>query len=339
MSRSAVSGNEEEAIYIFQQYLQPYCHSIYCDSLHNCYAHLNPTSDPAILIEAHIDEIGFQVTYIDDNGFIYIRRCGGIDCACIPGSQVEIHTYKGKTINGIIGKCPVHIQKSDERMKVPELEELWIDTALPADEVRQSVAVGDYVSFANNFQRLGRYGIMSKGLDDKIGVYIVAETIKRLASKTLSIGVCGVATVQEEVGCKGAKVCAHNVSPRMSISIDVGFASDVPNISPKKYGETALGNGPVINHHTDCSRSLINIVKEVASQKHIAHQDCAYSASTGGTNTPFIQTTNMGIQTLLLSIPNRYMHTQVELCDTRDVEGAINLLVETILYIDKKHLV
>ncbi len=338
LSQSSVSGNEDNAINCFEEELRQYCHSIYRDALNNCYAILNPQNEHNIMIEAHIDEIGFQVTYIDENGLIYIRQCGGVDCACISGSLVEINAYDGTIVKGIIGKRPMHIQKPEERAKVPELEELWVDTALDGDEVRSKISIGDYVSFASNYHRLGKYGIVSKGLDNKIGVYVVTETMKRLSSETLSLGVCGVATVQEEIGCKGAKVCSHNIMTQMSISIDVGFATDVPNISKKKYGDIALGDGPIINHHTDCSRPFISIVKDVAAKKQITYQNCANSISTGGTNTASIQTSYKGIQTLLLSIPNRYMHTQVELCDYRDVESTINLLVETILYIDKNKL-
>lgn len=338
LSQSSVSGNEDNAIVCFEGELREYCHSIYRDALNNCYAILNPQNEHKIMIEAHIDEIGFQVTYIDENGFIYIRQCGGVDCACISGSLVEIKASDGTIVKGVIGKRPIHIQKPEERVKVPELDELWVDTALDVDEVKNKIYIGDYVSFASNYHRLGKYGIVSKGLDNKVGVYIVAETIKRLASENISIGVSGVATVQEEIGCKGAKVCTHNIMPQMSISIDVGFATDVPNVSKKIYGDIVFGEGPVINYHTDCSRFLINIVKDVATKKRIPYQNCANYISTGGTNTASIQSSHKGIQTLLLSIPNRYMHTQVELCDYRDVESTINLLVETILYIDKNKL-
>lgn len=338
LSKSSVSGNEDKAILCFEEYLQQHCHLIYRDALNNCYAVLNPKSEFRIMLEAHIDEIGFQVTYIDDQGFVYIRQCGGVDCACIPGSLVDIHTVDGASVRGIIGKRPVHVQKPEERTKVPELEELWVDTALNTSDVKKRISVGDYVSYMNNFHRLGQNGIVSKGLDDKIGVYIVSETIRRLASETLSVGVCGVATVQEEVGYKGAKTSAFNIAPQMSISIDVGFASDVPNISKKRYGEILLGGGPVVNHNTDSNRSLVNIVKKVASEKGITYQNCANSLPSGGTNTASVQTSYKGVKTLLLSIPNRYMHTQVELCDIRDVESAIDLLVETILYIDKNEL-
>lgn len=135
-------------------------------------------------------------------------------------------------IPGVIGK-PVHIQKPDERLKVLNLEDLWIDTGLNKDKVIECISVGDYVSFAPNIQYLGDHVISSKGIDDKIGVFVIAESIKELSRKNIEIGVYAIATVQEEIGCKGAKICVENTNPQMSISIDVGFATDVPGISKK----------------------------------------------------------------------------------------------------------
>lgn len=337
LNSHSVSGFEEGASRIYEEYVKQYS-SVFRDSLNNCYAVLNPSSDKQVLVEAHIDEIGFQVTYIDDMGFVYVRQNGGIDCATLPGSIVDIHTSDNKAIPGVIGKRPIHIQKPDERMKVSELDELWVDTGLSKENVLELISVGDVVSFRPNYFLIDENRIVSKGLDDKIGVFVIAEAIRRLSKENLHIGVCAVATVQEEVGCKGAKVCVDNIEPQMSISVDVGFATDVPNISKKKYGDIALGLGPVINCNTDCNREMVNIARNVAKGASIDVQLNANSISTGGTNTASLQVSNKGVKTLLLSIPNRYMHTQVEMCDLRDVESAIELIVETILFIDKNKL-
>ena len=337
MNSYSVSGFEEDASKVYEEYVKQFS-TVFRDSLNNCYAVLNSSSSKRILIEAHIDEIGFQVTYIDDMGFVYVRQNGGIDCATLPGSIVEIHTSDNKVVPGVIGKRPIHVQKPDERVKVVELEELWIDTGLSKENVLEMISVGDVVSFRPNYFYIDENRIVSKGLDDKIGVFVIAEAIRRLSKENLYIGVCAVATVQEEVGCKGAKVCVGNIEPQMSISVDVGFATDVPNISKKKYGNIALGRGPVINCNTDCNREMVNIAKSVAKDVGIDVQLNANSISTGGTNTASLQVSNKGVKTLLLSIPNRYMHTQVEMCDLRDVESAIELIVETILFINTNKL-
>lgn len=333
LNSGSVSGFEDKALTIFEEYVKPYS-DVFRDNLNNCYAIINPLSRKRILIEAHIDEIGFQVTYIDDMGFVYIRQNGGIDCATLPGSIVGIHTSNNKIVTGVIGKRPVHIQKSDERAKVLELEDLWVDTGLCKEEVVECISIGDHVSFVPNFSCLGENSIVSKGLDDKIGVYTIAEVIRQLSGATQNIAVCAAATVQEEVGCKGAKVCIGNIKPQIAISIDVGFATDVPNISKKKYGDVTLGKGPIVNCNTDCNREMVNIAKTVAKSANINIQLSANPQSTGGTNTAVLQVSNKGVKTLLLSIPNRYMHTQVEMCDSRDVETTIKLIVEIIKHID-----
>lgn len=330
---NSVSGFEDEALAIFEEYLKPYS-NVFRDNLNNCYAFINSSSSKRILIEAHIDEIGFQVTYIDDMGFVYVRQNGGVDCATLPGSIVEIHTSDNKVVSGVIGKKPIHVQKPEERTKVVELEDLWIDTGLSKENVAELISVGDVVSFQPNFFRLDENRIISKGLDDKIGVFIIAEVIRRLSKEKLDIGVCAIATVQEEVGCKGAKVCVENVKPQMAISVDVGFATDVPNISKKRYGDIALGKGPVINCNTDCHREMVNIAKAVSKSTNLNIQLNANPISTGGANTASLQVSNKGVKTLLLSVPNRYMHTQVEMCDLRDIEMTIKLIVEIIKHID-----
>ena len=336
LNSNSVSGFEDEALAIFEEYLKPYS-KVFRDNLNNCYAFVNSSSSKRILIEAHIDEIGFQVTYIDDMGFVYVRQNGGIDCATLPGSIVEIHTSDNKVVPGVIGKRPIHVQKTDERAKIVELEDLWIDTGLSKENVLELISVGDVVSFRPNFFCLDENRIISKGLDDKIGVFIIAEVIRRLSKEKLDIGVCAVATVQEEVGCKGAKVCVENVKPQMAISVDVGFATDVPNISKKRYGNIALGKGPVVNCNTDCQREMVNIARAVSKSADLDIQLNANPISTGGTNTASLQISHKGVRTLLLSIPNRYMHTQVEMCDLRDVETTIKLMVEIIKYIDRDY--
>ena len=200
LNTHSVSGFEHAATEVYENYLKD-CAEVFRDSLNNCYAVLNPSASKRIMIEAHIDEIGFQVTYIDDKGFVYVRQNGGVDCATVPGSLVLIHTADGTAVPGVIGKRPIHIQKPDERTKVLELENLWIDTGLSHDEVLEKISVGDVVSYQANCSFLSENVIVSKGLDDKIGVYVVAEAIRRLSRENLNIGVYGVAAVQEEVGC------------------------------------------------------------------------------------------------------------------------------------------
>lgn len=335
LSCSSVAGAENEALACYDDFMHENGIDTFRDALGNSYAVLNPNASLRVMVEAHIDEIGFQVTYIDDSGFVYVRQNGGVDRVCVPGSKVCIHTADNGRISGVIGKTPIHILRPDDRGKVPELEDLWIDTGLSMETVRSLVSVGDFVSFAPNVMFLGDSGITSKGLDDKAGVYVVAETLRCLKDNPLDIAVYGVASVQEELGCKGAKICIANARPDISISIDVGFATDVPGLLKKKYGDIALGKGPIINHHADCDRDLVRFAADVAAENGISVQHCANHISTGGTNAASLQVSGSGVRTMLLGIPNRYMHTQVEMCDVRDLQESVRLLVALISKIDK----
>lgn len=337
LSRTSVSGYEGSVSTLFLQSLSDCSYSQGTDALNNAYSYCgNPESQTVVMLEAHMDEVGFQVLYIDKSGFIYFRKNGGIDPCCVPGRFVNIFTIDGAVVSGVIGKKPIHLLSTEDRKVVPSLDELWIDTGLPSEVVKERVHVGDPVAYVPFVQLLGDSRIASKGLDDKIGVFVVMEAFRRLASKSLDIKICAVASAQEEVGCRGAVVGSANVDPDYSISVDVDFATDVPDCSPKTNGSLALGDGVIITRHLDSNRPFSDLAVKVAESKDIPHQVSARRSSTGGTNASKIQLTNKGVKTLLLGIPNRYMHTPVEVCDLDDVESAIELIVETVVELSKK---
>lgn len=327
----SVSGYEDAAANVYLDYVKPFAYETKTDVLNNTYAFVgNPDAPTTVMVEAHIDEIGFQVLYISKEGFLYLRKNGGIDLCCIPGSVVQVLANDGTIISGVIGKKPIHLIPAEDRKTVPALDGMWVDTGLSAKEVAQRISVGDPVCFQPCVTMLGENQISSKGLDDKIGVYIVAEALRKLSRKKLNVRVCGMASSQEEVGCRGAVVGSANIDPDYSISLDVTFATDVPNCSPKKHGDIALGKGVVITRHLDSNRKFSQMAQQVAVKHKIAHQMSANDSATGGTNASKIQLSNRGVRSLLLSIPNRYMHTPVEVCDMRDVNAAIDLIVNLI---------
>lgn len=332
----SVSGYEEAASNVFLNYVAPYVYKTEVDVLNNTYAYAgNPEAETTIMVEAHIDEIGFQVLHISKEGFLYVRKNGGIDLCCIPGSQVQVLANDGTVIPGVIGKKPIHLISADDRKKAPDLDKLWVDTGLPVEEVRQRISVGDPVCFAPNVMMLGEHKITSKGLDDKIGVYVVAEVLRKLSRRKVNVKVCGVASSQEEVGCRGAVVGSANVVPDYSISLDVTFATDVPDCPAHKHGEVILGKGVVITKHLDSNRKFAQLAEKVAKEHKIPHQLSANNSATGGTNAAKIQLSNTGVRSLLLSIPNRYMHTPAEICDMRDINAAVDLIVELVAEIGK----
>ncbi|MEI3003161.1 MAG: hypothetical protein V8T87_00835 [Victivallales bacterium] len=255
------------------------------------------------------------------------RQVGGIDKNTLPGIEVNIINARGEKIPGVIGRKPIHLQTPKERETPSEFKDLWIDIgAENADEAKKLVGIGDPVAFKVNYKRYGENRIMSKGLDDKIGAFVVIEALKLLARRKLKVGVYVVGTVQEELGLRGATTSAFGVDPNMAIAVDVGFATDVPGVEKKSYGDVTLGGGPLLSRNADNNPVVNRLMFKVADKKKIKYQlDCGHRAS-GGTDTAQIQMTRSGVATALISIPNRYMHTPVEICDLRDVEGAINLI-------------
>ena len=332
LATPTVSGFETAGCKLYENYLREHVDECPIDILGNTYAILNTSKElPRVMIEAHIDEIGFQVLYIADDGCVYVRKNGGVDIQCIPGSKVIIYG-NSEEIHGVIGKTPIHLQSNQEREKTLELSNLWIDTGLDTDEVKEKVHVGDVVALKQDAEMIGKYRITSKALDDKIGVYVVAEVMKRLGNERnfLRCNVQGVATVQEEVGCRGAMTSGCIIMPDVSISIDVDFATDVPGCSKTKYGDIRLGGGVVVTCCLDSDMHIVEQLRKIASGKAIPIQYSARPYATGGTNASRIRTAQKGVRTVLLGIPCRYMHTPVEVCDMRDVESAILLVTEYI---------
>ncbi|MBQ6353055.1 MAG: M20/M25/M40 family metallo-hydrolase, partial [Lentisphaeria bacterium] len=197
-------------------------------------------------------------------------------------------------------------------------------------EAEKLVSIGDYVAARANFRMLNKYRFISKGTDDKIGAFVVAETMRALAKRGVKIGVYGVGTVQEEVGLRGAHTSAFGVAPDVGFAIDVGFATDIPDIPKKLLGDITLGKGPELNRSCDNTPVLGEILRRAAKAHKLPYQEAAAHRATGGTDTACIQLTRAGVATALLSIPNRYMHSMVEMCDLRDAEAAVGILTETI---------
>jgi len=324
------SGFEFEQAKVYRDYLKPFAHDIRTDVLGNTVARLNPDAKFQFMLSGHYDEIGFQVVSIMPQGLVSFRPVGGIDPLTLPGTGVEILTEKGH-IYGVIGRKPIHLQTPDERKAVPKIEDLWIDIgAADRDAAAKLVQVGDPVAFSRNFEMLSDTVVHSKSLDDKIGAFVIAEAFRQLSKRKIKVGVACVGTVQEELGLRGAITGAFGVNPDAAIAVDVGFATDVPGIKPELLGDIKLGAGAELQRNADNNPPLLNRILKAAAKKKIPYQMTTGHRATGGTDTAAIQMTRGGVATALISIPNRYMHTPAEICDLRDVESAIALIVETI---------
>ena len=330
MLSSSPIGYEKEAADVFRKYTGSFCDEIRKDVMGNTIAVLNPDAEFKVMLAGHYDEIGFQIVHISDGGLLYFRANGGIDKLNVPSSEVEIITEKGK-VPGVIGKKPIHLLKDAERSKALELSDMWIDIGAESrEEAEKLVSVGDPVAMKSNFKMLNANRFISKGTDDKIGAFVVAEVLKELAKRKVSVGVYGVGTVQEEVGTRGAKVSSFEIDPAAAFVLDVGFATDLPDIPKSQYGDVTLGKGAVLTRSCDNNRILGTLLRDAAKKNAVPYQESAAHRATGGTDAACIQLNRSGVATALISIPNRYMHSQVEMCDLRDARSAIDILVETI---------
>jgi len=287
------------------------------------------------MLAGHVDEIGLMITHIDDDGFLYFAAVGGIDSAILPGLRVEIHTASGK-VPGVIGKKAIHLMDPKEREAVPKTRDLWIDVgAKSKKDIEKTVAIGDVATVAASFEMLRNDVAVGRGFDDRIGSFVVAEVLKALAKKKPKVAVFSVSTVQEELGLRGARTSAFAVDPHVGIAVDVGFASDFPGGDKKQLGVVKLGEGPILHRGANINHVLGEHLMTTARKKRIPHQMSAEPRATG-TDANAIQVTRGGVAAALVSVPNRYMHTPVELVSLKDAENTVRLLSESILAMSSK---
>jgi len=279
------------------------------------------------MIAGHIDEIGLMITHVDDKGYLYVAQIGGMDPSLLVGQRVKIMTEKGEVF-GVIGRKAIHQMDAEERKKNVEMKNIWVDIGSDSKkDAEKRVAIGDPIVVDVPYRRLNGDKIVSRATDDKVGAFIVAEVIRALSKKKLNISVAGVATVQEEVGLRGAMTSVYSVNPDAGIAIDVGFASDHPETDPKKLGTVALGKGPVLHRGPNINPVLEKELFKTAKKIKVPYQVAAEPRGTG-TDANAMQLSRGGVATALISIPNRYMHTPVEVISLTDLENSIKLLTE-----------
>jgi len=329
------SGYEGPVRAVWKDAVKKYADRVEVDVHGNTIGIHNEAGGPKIMFAGHADELGFQIVYIDDQGYLYFDTIGGFDLQLVPGRKVHIHTAQGPVL-GVLGKKPIHLMKAADRTKVPDKQDLWIDIgAAGADEARQRVAIGDPATYEANFEELHNGLVVSRGIDNKAGAWVVAEALRRVsrAKRKGCAAVYAVATVQEEVGLRGAKTSAYGVDPLVGIAVDVTWATDHPDMDKRQVGECKLGGGPVITRGANINPVVFERLVQVAQKKKIPHQIQAEPGGTG-TDANAIQLSRAGVATGLVSVPQRYMHTPVEIASLADLDHAARLLAEFALSVD-----
>ena len=278
-------------------------------------------SDYTLMLEAHIDEVGFVVTDVDASGFLTVKNCGGVDLRMLPARTVIIHGKQDVT--GVFCATPPHLGGPKE---YDDIAALKIDTLL-GEKAKEIISVGNFVTFNAKAVELQNGRITGKSLDNRAGVVCLLELAKRLAGKALPYNVVFAFTDAEELGNRGAKTTTFDVSPDEAIVLDVSFA-DAPDVSSSDCGK--LGGGAMIGMSPVLDKSISKKLVSIAKENNLSYQTEVMGSRTG-TNGDVVSVTKSGVKTGLISIPLRNMHTDCEIIDIKDIENVCDLLEKYIL--------
>ena len=321
------SGYEEEARDVVRKRMEKVADEFFIDALGSCHAVLGKTGSPSLMLAGHLDELGLIIKHVSEKGYLYFDAIGGHDKSIISGRRVDILTRKG-VIRGVTGKRAIHLMTPEDRKRVPEFHQMWIDIgAKDRMEALERVTIGDAAVYDHGFEELYGSLAVSRAFDDKSGAYAVNETLLRLAKgKKPQCKVTAVSTSQEEIGTRGAISSAHLVNPDVALVVDVSHATDHPDADHRKYGSFKLGGGPILTRGPNVHPGVFERLMTCAEKEKIEVQVEADPRPTG-TDARAIQVARDGVPTGLIGIPLRYMHTPSEVIDLNDLEAVVRLLV------------
>src|SRR5438105_2796070 len=324
------SGFERPIQDVVRAWAQPLAQEVRTDRHGNVIAALNPEGKPRIMLAGHCDQIGLMVQHVDDCGFLYVQPIGGWDMQILLGQNLTVWTKSGP-VAGVVSRKAPHLLSNEERKKVPDFTDVWIDIgAKDKKDAEGLVAPGDPVTFDLTCRDLRNELFTSPGLDDKVGVWTVMETLRLLHGKPLQAAVFCVSTVQEEIGLRGATTSAYGIHPTVGIAVDVCHAADTPGNEKKQIGETKLNAGPVVFRGPNINPHVHERLVAAAKAKEITIQTRGVPKATG-TDANAMQLAREGVAAGLLSIPNRYMHSPVEVVSLKDLDNAAKVLAEFCL--------
>lgn len=336
---NAISGHEQEAREVMKKHISPYASEVYTDNLGSLIAKkVGQENGPKVMVAGHLDEVGFMVTRIDKDGFLYFQTIGGWWSQVMLAQRVTVMTSSGN-VTGVIGSKPPHILSPEARKKPVEIKDMFIDIgASSKDEAEEfGVRPGDsVVPYFEFTQMQNEKMLLAKAWDNRIGCAIAIDVLKQLENETHPNTVYGVGTIQEEVGLRGAKTSAHFIEPDIAFGVDVGIAGDTPGVSDKD-ADSKLGEGPQIILY-DASmishKGVRDLVVETADDQNIPYQYATMAG--GGTDSGAIHLTANGVPALSITIPTRYIHSHAAMLHRDDFENAVQLIVEVIKKLDEE---
>lgn len=319
------SGYEQRIQQVVREYVASFADTVTTDVHGNVIVGRNVEAALRVMFAGHCDQIGFLVQFIDAEGFLYVQPIGGWDPIVLVGQKMTIWSAEGPLF-GVIARKPIHLLSDEERKQVPKLKDLWLDIgAKDKAEAAALVRVGDPVTLELGFKSMRNGFASSPAMDDKAGLWVAIEALRRTSPKKLNCALFAVSTVQEEIGLRGATTSTYGVNPHVGIAIDVTHATDCPTIEKKTEGDVALGMGPVIYRGPNMNPRVVEKLLEAAAAGDVPYQIAA-SGRASPTDANTIQTSRGGVAAGLVSIPNRYMHSPVEMISLDDIDRAADLL-------------
>jgi endoglucanase len=325
------SGFEQQIQEVVRDYARAFADEVRTDVHGNVYAirYAQPRSDTVsrVMLAGHCDQIGLMVQYIDNEGFLYIQPIGGWDMQILLGQCLTVWTRHGPVV-GVVARRAVHLLKPEEKNKVPDFADIWLDIgARNRTEAEEWVRIGDPVTFALGVRELRNELVTAPGLDDKVGLWVCMEALRLLRDRPLRVDVYAVSTVAEEIGLRGATTAAYSLAPTVGMAVDVCHATDTPGNDRKTQGEIRCGGGPVVFRGPNINPHVYDRLEATAQRLELPIQTRGVPRATG-TDANVIQISRQGVACGLIGIPNRYMHSPVEVVHRGDLVQAARLLAE-----------
>lgn len=330
LTTPSASGFESGIQDVVRSWAKPLADEVRTDRHGNVIAALHPSGQPRIMLAGHCDQIALMVQYIDESGYLYIQPIGGWDMQILLGQNLTVWGAGGPIV-GVVSRRAPHLLTAEERSKVPQFTDVWVDIgARDRKEAESVVMPGDSVTFELGVREMRNNLVTSPGLDDKVGVWVVMEALRLMHGRPLQAAVFCVSTVQEEIGLRGATTSAYGINPTIGIAVDVCHATDTPGNDKKQLGDTKIGGGPALFRGPNINPHVGDRLIQTAKTHEIPAQIKGVPRATG-TDANAIQLAREGVATGLVGIPNRYMHSPVEVVSLDDLERAARLLAEFCL--------
>lgn len=326
------SGFEDEVRDVIRSLVDPLADEVMVDTLGNLLVTRRGRTETTFMLDAHMDEIGFMITWIEDGGFLRLQPIGGWDARIIPSHALTILSDSGAKIKGAIGTPPPHVLRPEDREKPFKIEDLFVDVgADSAGEVRElGIRIGSPAVIAYPFEALGEQRVMAKGLDDRAGCAVMIRVLEALQGEELDVTVVAAFTVQEEVGLRGAGTAAWRIDPDIAIALEGTIAADVPGV-PAPRQPTRQGQGPSIRIMDAGMIGMPRMIRALATTAEEAGIPFQYQVpAPGGTDAGAIHRARGGVLSGAVSVPCRYIHAPCSILRLDDVENTVRLVTEFV---------